>query len=41
MCPDKISYTRARGHDPEVVLPRKVNHMPDQLLAQLFIVIIG
>ena len=40
MCPDKISYTRARGHDLEVVFPGKVNHMPDQLLTQLFIVII-
>jgi hypothetical protein len=40
MCPDKISYTRARGYDLEVVLPRKVNHMPDQLLTELFIGII-
>ena len=41
MCPDKISYTRARGHDLEMVLPSEVNYMPDQLLTQLFIVIIG
>jgi hypothetical protein len=41
MCPDKISYTRARGHDLEVILPRKVNHMPDQLLTQFFIGIVG
>jgi hypothetical protein len=41
MCPDKISYTRARGHDLEMVLPREVNHMPDQLLTQLLIVIVG
>jgi hypothetical protein len=37
MCPDKISYTRARGHDLEVVLPGKVNHVADQLLAQFIL----
>ena len=41
MCPDKISYTRARGHDLEVILPRKVHHMPDELLTEFLIVIVG
>ena len=41
MCPDKISYTRARGHDLEVILPRKVHHMPDELLTEFLVVIVG
>jgi hypothetical protein len=41
MCPDKISYTRARGHYLEVILPRKVHHMPDELLTQLFPFMVG
>jgi hypothetical protein len=41
MCPDKISYARARGHDLEVILPRKVHRMPDELLTELLVVIVG
>jgi hypothetical protein len=41
MCPDKISYIRACGHDLEVILPRKVHHMPDELLTQIFAFIVG
>jgi hypothetical protein len=41
MCPDKISYTRARGHDLKVILPRKVHHMADELFTEFLVVIIG
>ena len=41
MCPDILAYTRARGHDLEVILPCIFHDMPDQLFAQLAVFLFG